>query len=86
MQAFGLAVLWPLMMATTGAVTYLAVVHASTISRATHMSFAPTLIVTGVNICGSLLVKMTVDLEAWPPSQQNTVWLFQSFSVNNVPH
>ena len=54
-------------MGLTGVATYLAVVYSSSINAACGLSYMSSLIVTGVNIAGSALVKKTVDLEGWAP-------------------
>ena len=66
-QGFSIAVLWPLMMGLTGSTSYVAIVYSSTINKVCRLSYASSVMVAAVNIAGSTLVKITVELEGWAP-------------------
>ena len=73
MQAFGLVIVWPVMVGGTAVAVYLIVTNQDNIARHLGFGFASTVMLSLITVVSQLLVHMTVVAENWHPRQRTNV-------------
>ncbi|CAL8467662.1 g7200 [Coccomyxa elongata] len=84
LQAFGLVIVWPVMVGGTALAVHLIVTNQDAIARHLGFSFASTIALSLVNVISTLLVHMTVVTENWHPRQRTNVEALKLLSIKLI--
>ncbi|BDA42684.1 Transmembrane channel-like protein 7 [Coccomyxa sp. Obi] len=83
-MAFGLVIVWPIMVGGTAVAVYLIVTNQDAIARTLGFSFASTVALSLINVISTLLVHMTVVAENWHPRQRTNVEALKLLSIKLI--
>ncbi|EIE24638.1 hypothetical protein COCSUDRAFT_46890 [Coccomyxa subellipsoidea C-169] len=82
--AFGLVIVWPVMVGGTAIAVYLIITNQDAIARYLGFGFASTVMLSLVTVISQMLVHMTVVAENWHPRQRTNVEALKLLSIKLI--
>ncbi|KAK9909956.1 hypothetical protein WJX75_010045 [Coccomyxa subellipsoidea] len=84
LKAFGLVIVWPVMVGGTAIAVYLIITNQDNIARHLGFAFASTVMLSLITVVSQLLVHMTVVAENWHPRQRTNVEALKLLSIKII--